>query len=679
MRHRTHRARPQISSFIAVFAILSTLAALLGLSVGSGAAATENTAYVAMGDSFSSGEGAPPYNSGTDTKTDQCHRSAAAYPELLAQRDPQRWPLGTDTFVACSGADSSEITAGRDTEAPQTSRLGAATSVVTIGVGGDDLDFPDVMTQCVYVPAYNGHNDCKNTLVDNPAGGPKITLAQREVQLTDRLDLHTLYEKIHTQAPQAKVYVLLYPHLITMQGTACKSGLGTVSARNIHWLHDGVDYLDAHIMQEVATARSAGVDIQTVDSRPLFDQGHGLCGAQSWFNGLMTKHTNVEPGSFHPSALGQNGFATLLEAAASTASTAPATPTPTPALTYTWAWQGQDTYADANRQQALDISNLQPGQTAWIVVRARNTGTATWSSTGSHPVLLATTRPQDHTSALATPQWLRPNRPAAVTPTNVAPGGTGSFEFPIHVPSGPVGGTYKEYFNLVAENLTWFNDQGFYIQPRFLSYTWTPISQNAYTDSSMTKQLDLSHLRPSQHAWLVIKAKNTGTATWQRDGAFPVRLGTDAPRDRTSVFQSDNWIGRSRPAALTEESVPPGGTGTFAFAIAAPASGSTVRDEQFNLLAEGLTWFTDPGLYFHIAAIPGTGLASTPDGKGYWLTAADGGVFAYGDAGFYGSMGGKPLNAPVVGITATPDGKGYWLTAADGGVFAYGNANYYGH
>jgi hypothetical protein len=42
-------------------------------------------------------------------------------------------------------------------------------------------------------------------------------------------------------------------------------------------------------------------------------------------------------------------------------------------------------------------------------------------------------------------------------------------------------------------------------------------------------------------------------------------------------------------------------------------------------------------------------------------------------------MGGKPLNAPVVGITATPDGKGYWLTAADGGVFAYGNANYYGH
>src|SRR4051794_18912586 len=57
---------------------------------------------------------------------------------------------------------------------------------------------------------------------------------------------------------------------------------------------------------------------------------------------------------------------------------------------------------------------------------------------------------------------------------------------------------------------------------------------------------------------------------------------------------------------------------------------------------------------------PVAGLASTPDGKGYWQIASDGGIFAFGDAQFYGSMGGKPLNAPVVGIAATPSGKGYW-------------------
>ena len=53
--------------------------------------------------------------------------------------------------------------------------------------------------------------------------------------------------------------------------------------------------------------------------------------------------------------------------------------------------------------------------------------------------------------------------------------------------------------------------------------------------------------------------------------------------------------------------------------------------------------------------------------QGYREVAADGGIFAFGSAGFYGSMGGQPLNAPIVGIAAAPDGKGYWEVASDGG------------
>ena len=75
---------------------------------------------------------------------------------------------------------------------------------------------------------------------------------------------------------------------------------------------------------------------------------------------------------------------------------------------------------------------------------------------------------------------------------------------------------------------------------------------------------------------------------------------------------------------------------------------------------------------------PVVGMAATPDGKGYWLVASDGGVFAFGDAGYLGSMGGKALGAPVVGMAATPDGKGYWLVASDGGIFAFGDAGYFG-
>ena len=71
-------------------------------------------------------------------------------------------------------------------------------------------------------------------------------------------------------------------------------------------------------------------------------------------------------------------------------------------------------------------------------------------------------------------------------------------------------------------------------------------------------------------------------------------------------------------------------------------------------------------------------LAAAPDGKGYWIADSDGGVFSFGAAAFYGSMGGTHLNAPVVGMAVTSDGNGYWLAAADGGVFSFGSARFGG-
>ena len=58
--------------------------------------------------------------------------------------------------------------------------------------------------------------------------------------------------------------------------------------------------------------------------------------------------------------------------------------------------------------------------------------------------------------------------------------------------------------------------------------------------------------------------------------------------------------------------------------------------------------------------------------------ASDGGLFAFGDATFYGSMGGRHLNDPVVGIASTPEG-GYYEVGRDGGLFAFGpGATFYG-
>jgi hypothetical protein len=71
-------------------------------------------------------------------------------------------------------------------------------------------------------------------------------------------------------------------------------------------------------------------------------------------------------------------------------------------------------------------------------------------------------------------------------------------------------------------------------------------------------------------------------------------------------------------------------------------------------------------------------MAATPDGRGYWLVAADGGIFSFGNAHFYGSTGALHLNRPIVGVAATPNGGGYWLAAADGGIFSFGDAHFYG-
>jgi GH25 family lysozyme M1 (1,4-beta-N-acetylmuramidase) len=72
------------------------------------------------------------------------------------------------------------------------------------------------------------------------------------------------------------------------------------------------------------------------------------------------------------------------------------------------------------------------------------------------------------------------------------------------------------------------------------------------------------------------------------------------------------------------------------------------------------------------------GMAASHSGQGYWIAASDGGVFSFGDAVFYGSMGGQSLSAPVVGIAARPQGDGYWLAGSDGAVYSFGGAGYHG-
>ena len=71
-----------------------------------------------------------------------------------------------------------------------------------------------------------------------------------------------------------------------------------------------------------------------------------------------------------------------------------------------------------------------------------------------------------------------------------------------------------------------------------------------------------------------------------------------------------------------------------------------------------------------LAVTPGTASAAYPDNPAQPVN--------FGSAGFYGPAGGLQLNSPAVGMASTPSGNGYWIVAADGGIFNYGDAGFFG-
>jgi hypothetical protein len=108
---------------------------------------------------------------------------------------------------------------------------------------------------------------------------------------------------------------------------------------------------------------------------------------------------------------------------------------------------------------------------------------------------------------------------------------------------------------------------------------------------------------------------------------------------------------------------------TWSCAVATPLpSGST------SITVTGTDGNIPPSFAVTVSVIVGTGSEQV----GYRMVTSDGGVFDFGSAGSYGSMGGLPLNKPVVGMASTPDGKGYRLVASDGGIFSFGDAPFDG-
>lgn len=119
--------------------VLAALPLLLLAVAAPGPAAAATTAgrpgYVALGDSYAAGVAAGSY----DPASGDCHRSTRAYPALWAAGHPG----GDFLDLACGGADTAAVLSG------QLPRLPAGTAMVTLTVGGNDLDFSDAVVDCL--------------------------------------------------------------------------------------------------------------------------------------------------------------------------------------------------------------------------------------------------------------------------------------------------------------------------------------------------------------------------------------------------------------------------------------------------------------------------------------------------------------------------------------------------
>lgn len=290
------------------------------------AAAASPGRYVALGDSYSSGQGVSPYEQ-ADGDTHPCRRSDRAYPHVVSEA------IGTPLdFWACSGAhvehldaravheddppyfDPAQVPIGSP-PASYLDRLGPDVSLVTVTIGGHNAGFGEVMFDCIR-PAFFG------SCTDREA---------RALQDLARLDqdLDDLYRQIRQAvAADARVLVVGYPQLFPDDpGGVCLDG-GFINERERRWLNEKAAQLNQVIADNVADV--AGVEFVDV-SRAFAD--HEICGDEEAFLiGFSIRHPNH---SFHPNYKGHAALGAAvvehLETVASPVAPAPPPPPPLPA------------------------------------------------------------------------------------------------------------------------------------------------------------------------------------------------------------------------------------------------------------------------------------------------------------------------------------------------------------
>lgn len=324
--------RTVVASALSLSCVLGTLGALAGCNSSGGsdksdqgaaspapskpsgapASAAEQGPYVALGDSYTSGPKIPDQN-GTPSG---CDRSDANYPSLVAKTLDLTGSRFKD--VSCASATTKNLTSAQhpsgQTNPPQLDALSDATRLVTLGIGGNDVGFSSLLTTCIKDGVqfqFSGDATASGSgSPSNPDGpapcrdsftkGGKDELGQRITKAADALA--SALADIRKRAPQARVYVVGYPALLSRSDpAACVNTLG-ITAADAAYLDSEEELFNAELRTQAQAAGDVFVDTYTPSL------GHDACEPEDkrWIEPLFPASPAE---ALHPNERGMSGMA----------------------------------------------------------------------------------------------------------------------------------------------------------------------------------------------------------------------------------------------------------------------------------------------------------------------------------------------------------------------------------
>jgi lysophospholipase L1-like esterase len=267
--------------FVSVLvAMVTAFAGFVAVGALPAAAAPRAVQYVALGDSYAAGQGAPPY-------LNICLQTNQSYPNLLDLESRIQLLQPNTTCTGLTTSDVADIV-------EDLTVLNDDTRLVTLTVGAADLHLSDVLAVCTTRTEAECLLAIRNVR-DNllPTLGSNLT---------------ALYLQVADATPRARIVVTGYPRLLEPTAPIPPFSPALITAIN-----GATDALNSTIEDAVSVANDADVNIHYVDVTAPF-AGHGIA-VPAPETPFINPLSAGLPDAFHPTAAGYQAYADAISAA----------------------------------------------------------------------------------------------------------------------------------------------------------------------------------------------------------------------------------------------------------------------------------------------------------------------------------------------------------------------------